>query len=274
MPLITWDSQHLAGLNLQPSQEARVEAVINAVSKGITRYLNRELALAEYDKILPINSGRVIFLNSYPVKHVSRLMTGKTSALTVRNTSAQVATIATTSTGLQLLSVTAGVRTNTTITYALNVKLSALATAINAISGWEATVATGYGDYPSSDLVIGQSVKAKTSQQLALWQDTDSSYEVDNARGMIQNFGYQNSWLTGSVYHASARVIWTGGFETVPEDIQMVCGQLVAQEIDQKQGLLSSESLGEYSYSISTENLNRLPVTSKKLLDAYRDRII
>src|SRR5207247_558530 len=76
------------------------------------------------------------------------------------------------STGLTLTRIASGVTTTNNLTFAGNVTLADLATAINALgNGWSATVtgdATDYGKWPSADLYVAPSFGDGTQSAGAL----------------------------------------------------------------------------------------------------------
>src|SRR4051812_44869353 len=80
--MIEASSQYLKALGtLSGDDQTRVNAVITAVTKGMLRYLRRDLLSATYTKLCRIK-GRKIFLTAYPVEVVQRVMTNKATALT------------------------------------------------------------------------------------------------------------------------------------------------------------------------------------------------
>ena len=276
MALLDWESPLLDHLNLVAGDETRAEALIASVSAAIEKYCNRGLERTERTEYHTLRTGQV-FCRAYPIDHVARICSSSVDALTITGTG-EVATFAVTATGLTLNRIASGTRTTTTLTFASNTTLTALATAIAAVTGWSATVASGYGNYPSADLIEGQSGNAKTTAPVGLWvDDTTPAYDIDTRTGVI-TLGHlgRNAWLAD--YRGCnvnrVRITYTGGYATVPADLQQACADLVGLKWNNKAGAIQSESLGEYSYSISTADLNACPLNTRKTLDAYRDRVL
>lgn len=276
MAYIAWTSQYLAELNLAAGDQTRVEALIDAAGKSIDKYLRRKIEQAEYDDIYWIKGDGTIFLRAYPVDRITRILSNRQIVLHVTS-SAVVSSFATSSTALTLTTIVNGSRTNVSLAYATYPSLTLLVAAINATSTWSADLAGGFGAYPSADLMAGQTGLGNGSP-VNLWTDTSSPYECDCATGMVRITDTQYWLATGSFnypqFYNRCRVVWTGGYSTVPTDLQRVCAELVKFYWDSKAGLINSETLGEYSYSLADVNLNRLPVSTRKILDSYKSRIV
>src|SRR6202008_2324720 len=100
-----------------------------------------------------------LLLRHYPLVSVQSVRYRPVTVLKLTNTDPTnvQARAAVTATGLTLVRVKNGVRTtDTSVTFAGNVPLTALAAAVNALgNGWSAQVAgdaTNYGSWPSADL--------------------------------------------------------------------------------------------------------------------------
>src|SRR5207248_3288921 len=132
----------------------------------------------------------------------------------------QRATVAVTATGLTLVRVAAGVTTtDTSVTFAGNVTLSAVATAVNALgNGWSASVIdSANNNRASADLraVQGALNARGVNAELTLHLQELSAYEVDANHGWLVRAA--GCWHGGVNFW---RVIYTAGYATVPEDVQ------------------------------------------------------
>src|SRR5207247_8870650 len=114
-----------------------------------------------------------------------RAATNHQAVLTVKPTSSsnQRATVAVTSTGLNLTRVASGISsTDTSVTWAANATLNAVAAAVNALgNGWSASVPdANYGLWASSDLRTPQgALNAKNvDAPLRIHVEDLSDYEV------------------------------------------------------------------------------------------------
>lgn len=271
MALLEWNSPLLAHLNLTADDEDRAEALIQAASTAIENYLHRNLEHDERDRVFVNRTGDV-FLNAYPVDYIARICTDTLDVLTIRATG-EVASFGVGADALKLVRISNGVRVNTSLAFATYPTLSALAAAMP--TGFTATVADGYSSYPTSELVEGQSGSCKYGAKLAMWSDNQGTYEVDAQRGIIHFVGssWRQAWLADAAFLPDqVRVVWSGGYTEIPMDLQEVCAELVANKWKDRQGVVVSESLGEYSYTISTSDVAQLPITTRGKLTTYRNR--
>ena len=108
--------------------------------------------------------------------------------------------------------------------------------------------------------------------------------QVDYKTGEV-TVGYQTPrWILTSDYFpaaiagtlpgSSVRCVYSAGFATIPADLQRVCGEIVVSMVDYRQATMGSETLGSYSYSLQSamDAVQRAPLTTKRILDMYRDR--
>src|SRR5947209_368980 len=155
--------------------DSLINTLITAVSDAIEKYCMRDFFSKSYDELYNGNGQRRLLLREYPIISVESVRYRPVTVLKItNNATANVQARATvTSAGLTLVRVNAGVKTtDTSITYAGNGSLTALASAVNALgSGWSAQVvgdATNYGGWPSADLYWPTSFGGGTSGQGAL----------------------------------------------------------------------------------------------------------
>src|SRR5262245_17062499 len=136
------------------ADEPAICTLITAASKAIQKYCRRDFLATAYDDLYD-GGGNCLVLQNYPVISVEAVRSDPTTVLQIRNTGSgnQQARVAVTASGVTLRRVAAGVSTTDSLSFAGNVTVSALATAINAQgNGWEATAAGDYGGWPSADL--------------------------------------------------------------------------------------------------------------------------
>lgn len=271
MALIDFDSEYLTGYGFAASEEDRVTALIASAGKAMEKFCRREFESSERSYVLPVQNGSVL-LPAFPVITCSRVLTDQVGAVTLACT-ANPHSYSVTQTGLSLVSYTAGVRTSTSLLFATYPTLSSLVAALP--SGWSGSVSSGYGAYPSIDLVWGVSGTGGTA--LPIWTDA-SDYYCDLANGIV-NLGYSSSnWFIAgdSAYCSrSAKVVWTGGYTSIPEDLQQACGEVVGSLYSSKNsGALVSENLGDYSYTLDANRLSALSVSTRQILNSYRNRIL
>jgi hypothetical protein len=196
---------------------------------------------------------RRLLLRQYPIQSVQSVRYRPATVLKVANTDATnvQARVSITSTGLTLIRVQSGVTTtDTSVTFAGNVTLSAVASAINALGhGWSAQVggdSTNYGSWPSADLYWSTSYGDGLASQGALQCVAGSFAELK--MHTYELAGYQwdpRGWLLRAIPYTDPellhpedlvfpvginnfRVQYTAGYTTIPEAIQQACAQWVS----------------------------------------------
>lgn len=305
MAFITWTDPLLSELNLQSSDQTRATALINVACAAMDQYTNRRLENASFDKTFIIKLDGTIHVDAYPITSLNRVLSQKIAIMSFTCT-APISTIATTDTGVNLYTIVSGVPNTVTLTYATYPTLSQLTTAINAQSGWTATLenSANLGSMPSGDLVSGQSLSGSSGSSLYMFQDSGNLYQCDTRLGMLHVF-IGNTWLATGNYlgyggnfsdgqpmgwqwgadvspnslysdmFRRCRVVWSGGYvSTDPEypTLQRICAELVKNLWGSTYGLEDSQSIGYESLSLKDVNLNRVPITTRKMLDYFRNR--
>ncbi len=242
------------------SQDSLLSTLITAYSEAIEKYCRRRFVSTSYDELCDGNGQRRMLLRQYPIQSIQSVRYRPVTVLKITNTTvANVqARVSVLSTGLQLVSVDAGIKTTVTagLTFAGNPTLTALAAAVNAVgNGWNAQIvgdSTNYGSWPSADLYVPAS-----------YGDTLEGSGVLQSRGALQGVagsfaelklhtyelqGYQwdaRGWLLRAIPYTDPellhpedlvfpvginnfRVQYTAGYSTVPEAVQEACARWVA----------------------------------------------
>jgi hypothetical protein len=268
---LRWNSHYLKDLpTLTEVQKNQVTTIIKGNQVAIQQYCNRKFNQQELDEVKRADQFSRYFLD-FPVVKISRFLTEQYQGITIQNTSAQTSSVAVTSTGISLVHITSGTRTNTTLLFSDYATLTLMAAAVTAVgSGWSASVTDStYNAYPSSDLVEGQAATCASENYLYFWKESALQFEVNNDTGVVS---------TGVWKHSPARFIYTVGWATddVPEDLKMVLAFMVVDAFNGSMGTIKSEKIGDYSYSLdsATDQIQKLPVSHRAILDSYRDRAI
>lgn len=265
---------NLNNLTTTAAEDTTLAALVTACSKAIKKYCGREFDSQTFDELYGDPASGRLLLRQFPIISIARLAYGPTTVLRIKNTSAtnQRATVAVTGTGLSLTRVASGVSsTDTSVTWAAHVTLSAVATAVNALgNGWSATVAdTTYNNRASADLrAVQGALNAKdVDAELKIHVQELTSFDLDAERGELIVRSPDDLVISGGVN--AWRVIYTAGFATVPEDVQEACAQWVAALFWQtkRDPGLAQESVpaagGRSPFSI-------IPPGAKALLAPYR----
>lgn len=253
------------------SDDTFLSSLITGASDLVERHCNRTFASTSYDEVLDGTGYRLLELAHFPIISIDRVACNPRTVLTVRNTSTSVsrATVRVTSTGLTLVSVASAVTTTTALAFATYTTLSALATAVAAVSGWTATVQAGYETYPSADLrAVQGALNAKlTDAPLVLHTDELSDFAVIPETGELDR---PACWYRGV---GNFRIVYTANFASVPEDIKQACRELVkagynARRLDP--GLVSQD-LGAWKWTKVTDAaFGNLSLLARNALARYR----
>jgi hypothetical protein len=253
-------------------ENTTLDALVTAVSRAVENYCWRTFAISSYDEIYPGNQQRELVLRNYPTVSIERVAFAPTRVMQVTNTSAsnQRATVKVTATGLELIRVASGVSSTSTINFADQPTLSALAAAVTALgNGWSASVPNAADNLrASADLraLQGAFAAMNVNADLKLHTSELSSFHVDSERGCLTRSG-GDCW-NGGLHHW--RVLYKAGFSAVPDAVQEACAQWVAQLfwLTKRDPGLASESIPG---ATSRLTLREMPVTIKMLLAPYRN---
>jgi hypothetical protein len=248
------------GLQGVSNQDTLLGVLITAYSEAIEKYCRRRFVSTGYDELYDGNGERRLVLRQYPVQGVQSVRYRPVTVLKITNTTAAnvQARVAVLSTGLQLVSVNAGVKTTVTtgLTFAGNVTLTTLAAAVNAVgNGWSAQVVgdgTNYGAWPSADLYVpapyGDTLEGSgvLQSQGALQGVAGSFAELKMHTYELQGYQWDaRGWLLRAIPYTDPellhpedlvfpvginnfRVQYTAGYTTVPEAVQEACARWVA----------------------------------------------
>lgn len=230
-----------------------LQTLLTAVSDAIEKYCRRDFTARSYDELYSGNGDRRLLLREYPLQSIQSVRYRPVTVLKIINSDTgtnQQARATVTSTGVTLVRVASGVSSSTTVAFAGNATLQALATAIGALSnGWNAQVVGSsggdYGLWPSADLYVAPSYGDGATSQGAL---TARGQFAELKLHTYELAGYQfdpRGWLLRAIPYTDPellhpedliwpiginnfRVQYTAGFTTIPESIQEACARWVA----------------------------------------------
>jgi hypothetical protein len=259
----------LASIN--SSAPNSLPALITTASRAIERTCKRIFAAQDYTLFLSAGPRPVdwIALPNFPVLSIARLATTPRTALQITNTDPltnQRATVATTATGLQLVTIASGVAATVNVDYASYPTLTALAAAVTALgSGWSASAVDAYANFPSADLrpLQGALPALNTPTALEIFTEDVSPWaQVQDAWNWAAGTTVGRGWqldadaglLIGRFADPSAgpvslRCDYRGGFETIPQDIQQATIRLAAliAEDEQRDSTVAMQTVGPYT---------------------------
>ena len=237
-----------------------LEASIDAASVQIEQMLGR--VIKSRDLYEWQNSDRTpqIGVKTRPINHVKYVAFGSNNAIEVRPASGStdvLATVEVTTSHVRLFRVdSTGQSHQTQVQFANHQTTTEVATAIAAVTGFDATAVDEYSAYQLHPRA-GVNVLDATGYLTAAW-DTTADLRVDHETGIISfiSDGWPSDhWTTEfPASPMSILIAYNGGYDTVPYDIEQVCLEVAGQLYrDRKRDRgVQSESLGDYSYSLAS----------------------
>jgi hypothetical protein len=274
--LITLETATARLTGLTSGQAAALPSLISAASRAVETFCGRSFTASDRDEVVDASDGQASLYP--PVIRINSVMAGLMTALSLQATGelASVAMIEsgdtapwepTTRTGLRLSRTVSGVTTTASVLYATSTTLATLATAINALAGWTATVTAGFSAWPSSALWVDGAGHAASpsSASLGVFATPAGVLQVDRQAGIIEIDAFDR-----------VRASYRSGFETVPADIQEATIQTIRSLLTAAESAgVIEERLGDYSYKLasgagSASGLVRACPSAASLLAPYR----
>jgi hypothetical protein len=242
------------------SQDGLIQSLVTSVSDAIEKWCRRRFVSRAWDELYNGNGERRLLLRQYPLQSVQSVRYRPTTVLKITNTLAAnvQARVAVLSTGLQLVSVNAGVKTAVAagLTFAGNPTITTVASAVTAVgNGWSGVAqgdSTNYGSWPSADLYVpgsfGDALEGTgTLQSQGALQCVNNSY-AELKMHTYELAGYQwdaRGWLLRAIPYTDPellhpedlvfptginnfRVQYTAGYTTIPEAVQEACAEWVS----------------------------------------------
>lgn len=231
--------RNLAALASPSAQELMaVDTMIRAASQGVEKYCQRSFSAQLYDELYNGTAASRLLLRHFPITSIERIACSPTTVLAITNTSStnQRAAVKVTRDGLDLTRVASGVTALNSLAFSTYVTITSLNAAINVLgNGWASTIqSSDYNNLAAVDLrAIQGAMNAKDKQaELRIHIDEISNYEIDDSKGILtKGFGVSEGTDAQPAWHGGInywRIIYTAGFETIPEDVQEACAQWTA----------------------------------------------
>lgn len=251
--------------------DAKIASAIANASTAIEKYLDRTIGIATYVKWLDGCGTPQILVPQWPINNLFGVATTASDVMAVTNTTASFATCSVTATGLVLkwYDTSGDLQSDSTCLWATYKTVTTLAAAVNALgSGWSATIATGCGSYPTAFIKPDVQGPCHDSDTVDLyvpdtWAEARVGAESDRIIEYIDSYVFP-------VGRSNIMVWWSAGYTlpadnsghsaistagNVPGDLTAVCNAITKAVLDQASvslGGIQSESIGNYSYSLST----------------------
>jgi hypothetical protein len=271
------------------SQDTLIGILIPMVSDQIAKHLCRDLEVTTYKRWVNGTGSPILRLEQWPILNVYQVSISTMTAGYIENTGATTkrASVSFDGTNLSLMSVNAsGTETLTDLPVATYKILSTLATAIEAVSGWEVTInSSDYEEEPSNmlcpifaapaynpdtaDLILPDSpepVRLITDDTIELLLDPRAPGGFGGG-SIVEGFDATPGIGSGFPSGAANVFVWyragytlpsdaSGGTPasdgTLPQGLSLLVHQILTDVLSSTKlnSNLQSESIGGYSYSL------------------------
>ena len=222
-----------------------VGQIINQASPYIESITGRLFKVRDYRWWINGEIQRTLMLPQWPLVYPPRIAYGSANAMSVTYTGSAIrANVGVGDTGILLHTIaTNGTATRNHLLFTDYASVSTMETAIEAVSGWSATV---HANMPSADLHQCGSEDALNRTVELTYPDRDmSEFSVDMARGIVE-FKRMDWWIPVHDGHRARPALghWGGpryfpkhhqgilvegraGYSTIPSDVELVANELV-----------------------------------------------
>ena len=214
-------------LGLMVVPDELITDLVNRASDIIENICDRKFKSRTFSERSDGDGTDLIIVQNPPIISLTRVAIGSLAVMSVTNSStdAMYATAQVTSTVMVLTIVGGANAGSDSPAFAANATISAMVTAINALGkGWVATsVSSLYDAYPTTELIERGAQPSLTSPSYhhvaAL---PTGNYRANNSSGLI--------YLSAGSYAGRQQILveYTGGFATIPDDLEQACLDVVA----------------------------------------------
>lgn len=256
-----------AEVTLNYTNNYLVEQCVDWATGEIENITGRKLVSRDYTEEYDGNGAKYFYPRNWPVSKVSRLSVGRLGVLGIwcNSTSMTYADFRSDGTNLTLTHVDSSGSTSTNLAYATYTTVTTLAAQITATgSGWD-TQNLGYGDYLTADVL-------NTPAQYCLneYANLEQPYQAIGGWRWDEDEG--RLWIPSGFTVGTQNVYleYTGGYTTVPADVEAACLTLVQWLYSQtrKDPHLTSERLGDYQWTAKGDSGFMRELETR--LDQYR----
>jgi hypothetical protein len=253
-----------------------LEQYIDHATAKIERWIGRQIKLRNYSEWYGGNDVRSVRVKQYPINNVVGVYTGLAAALTIASTTASdvrltisintdplgtVANGALVPCAVLTRTTSGGTTTTDTLLFSTYLTTTSLAAAINAITGYSATVTTAMRCaqlHPRA----GGDIRMATVMLTGV--NVSSEFVYDSYLGIVTirqdafpTMGQHNARFPSALQ--STLIEYSAGYTTTPDDIHQAClviagTMYLSRKADTS---LQSESLGDYSYSMASADSSR-----------------
>lgn len=246
-----------------------VSVIHSSVEKFVKNYCGKDFEQTSYSKESYSGDGRqYLFLKNYPIIYLDRIAIGKRDVLRIKNTNDySTASISVSSTGLRLVK---DGTADETVLFSTYTTLTAVATAVKAISGWEAEVISSgtYSNFKSTELLPRYGASAIDDN----WVNLAIAEEAIDILEVYENEGYVK--VGGCFPRGSNNIFvdYTAGYSSsnMPEDLKMAIKILCKYIYDRR----DQSAYGMVGYTVNKIKTffeeNSFPKEANTILWQYR----
>jgi hypothetical protein len=252
-----------------------LEQYIDHATAKIERWIGRQIKVRNYFEWYGGNDVRSVRVKQYPINNVVGVYTGLAAAITISSTVSSdirltisintdplgtVANGALAPCAVLTRTTSAGTTTTSTLLFSTYPDTTSLVAAINAITGYSASVSTAMRCaqlHPRA----GGDIKMATVMLTGV--NVSSEFVYDSYLGIVTIRQDAFPMASHSARYPSALqstlIEYSAGYTTVPDDIHQAClvisgTMYLSRKSDTS---LQSESLGDYSYSMASADSSR-----------------
>ncbi len=234
--------------------DALITEMIDQASLAVSKEIGVETIIeATYDRERHDGDGSTdLWLNNWPVNEVLRVAIGFDDAMTVSYSGAAThANVLITDAALKIRFATAGTWTTTSFAFSSYATITLLAAAVDAVSGWSADPVTGYGNWPSVELLPHPASNAKDETvELSVANENDDDIILGSvAWGIL----YRGVGWNVSMRNITIDYIAGWPIASVPQPLKSAVYQLtdMLYRTSKTDSTKDEEELGDYSYKAS-----------------------
>ena len=252
-----------------------LEQYIDHASAKIERWIGRQIKLRNYSEWYGGNDVRSVRVKQYPINNVVGVYTGLAAGMTITSTvssdvrltvSINTDPLGTVANGVLApcavltRTTTAGTTTTDTLLFSTYPTTTSLVAAINAITGYSASVSTAMRCAQLHPRAGGD---VKQSAVVLTGVDVSSEFVYDSYLGIVTIRQDAFPMASHNARYPSALqstlIEYSAGYTTVPDDIHQACLVIAGtMYLSRKSDTsLQSESLGDYSYSMASADSSR-----------------
>jgi len=250
------------------ASDAYLTTILTAASSAIAKFCGRDFESTSYLEQYDGDGSSELHVDNYPIISVSMLSLGKISAFEIINTSSDAynASVSVNSTSMVLV-VSGGANAgSSTLTLATYTSMTTLIAAIAALNkGWGVLANTSLSAWSATELLPMSGSSCFNRYASVYLPDTpETDFSEDAKAGIIKLWGHY------PVGFQNITVKYTGGYATIPPDLEQICIELAKSYLDSasQNAALQSESIGGYSYSAKTTS--GIPDSLRGRLGAWR----